>query len=96
MPPGAGCPGIVDTAADITIMEGKLFQEVASVAKLKKKNFKPPGIIPCTNDQKSFSLDECTGLDVEFQEKKMKTTIYIKMSVMTSCSSQRVSVFSLV
>ena len=31
--------GIVDTAADITIMGGKLLQKVASVAKLKKKNF---------------------------------------------------------
>jgi len=72
--------GIVDTAADITIMGGKLFQKVTSVAKLKKKNFKPPGITPHTYDQKTFSLDGRMELDVEFCNRKMKTTIYIKMN----------------
>jgi len=72
--------GIIDTAADITIMGGKLFQKVASVAKLKKKNFKPPGITPHTYDQKPFKLDGRMELDVEFNDRKMKTTIYIKMN----------------
>ena len=43
---------IIDTVADITIIEGTLFQKVASVARLKKKNFKPPAITPHTYDQK--------------------------------------------
>ena len=45
---------IVDTAADITIMGGSLFLKVASVAKLKKKSFKPPDITPHGYDQRSF------------------------------------------
>ena len=73
--------GIVDTAADITIMGGKLFQKVASAAKLKKKNFKPSGITPRTYDQKPFTLDGRMELDMEFNDKRMKTTVYIKMNV---------------
>lgn len=34
---GVPAYGIVDTAADITIIGGKLFKKVASVARLKKK-----------------------------------------------------------
>lgn len=43
---GVPIVGIINTAADITIMGGSLFQKVASVAKLKKNNFKPPDITP--------------------------------------------------
>jgi len=59
-------------------MEGKLFQKVASVAKLKKKNFKLPGITPHTYNQKPFKLDGRMELDVEFNDRKMKTMVYIK------------------
>ena len=34
---GVSVYGIIDTAADITIMGGQLFRKVASVAHLKKK-----------------------------------------------------------
>jgi len=73
-------PGIIDTAVDITIMGGKLFQKVAGAAKLKKKHFKPPGLTPRTYDQTPFTLDGHMELDVEFNDKKMKTTVYIKMN----------------
>ena len=54
---GAPVVGIIDTAADITIMGGSLLQKVASVARLKKKNFKPPDITPHCYDQRPFKLD---------------------------------------
>ena len=39
---GVPADGIVDTAADITIMGGKLFALVAATAKLRKRNFRKP------------------------------------------------------
>ena len=71
--------GIVDTAADITIMGGFLFQKVASMAKLKKNNFKLPDITPRGYDQRSFKLDGQMELKVEFGGRAMKTVVYIKM-----------------
>ena len=38
--------GIVDSGADITIMGGTAFKQVASVAKLRKRDFKQPDKIP--------------------------------------------------
>jgi len=47
--------GIIDTAADITIMGGQLFRKVASVAHLKKKHLKRADKTPCNYDQHPFS-----------------------------------------
>ena len=38
--------GVVDSGADITIMGGEMFKLVAVVAKLKKRDFKPPITLP--------------------------------------------------
>ena len=76
---GVPADGIVDTAADITIMGGKLFALVASSAKLRKKDFKPADRVPKTYDRKVFHLDGRMELEVWFQEKAMKTMVYIKM-----------------
>ena len=76
---GVPVVGIIDTAADITIIGGTLFRKVANVAKLKKKNFKPPDITPHTYDQRSFKLDGRIKLEVEFGGKTMETIVYIKM-----------------
>ena len=38
---GVPVVGIIDTAADITIIGENLFRKVASIVKLKKKIFKP-------------------------------------------------------
>ena len=43
---GVPVDGIIDTAADITIMGGSLFQKVANVVRSMKKNFKTPNITP--------------------------------------------------
>ena len=76
---GVPADGVVDTAADITIMGGKLFALVASSARLRKKNFKPPDKTPRTYDRKVFRLDGCMEMEISFQGKTMKTTVYIKM-----------------
>ena len=70
---------VIDTAADITIMGGKLFALVASSARLRKKDFKPPDRVPRTYDHKVFHLDGRMELEISFQGKVMKTMVYIKM-----------------
>ena len=76
---GVPADGVIDTAADITIMGGKLFALVASSARLCKKDFKPPDRVPRTYDRKVFHLDGRMELEISFQGKAMKTTVYIKM-----------------
>ena len=54
---GVPADRVIDTAADITIMGGKLFALVASSARLRKRDFKPPDRLPRTYDCKVFHLD---------------------------------------
>ena len=54
---GVPADGIVDTAADITIIVGKLFALVAAAAKLQKRNFRKPDRVPRNYDGKEFHLD---------------------------------------
>ena len=49
---GVPSVGLVDTAADINIMGGDLFKKVASVARLKKRDFKTANKTPRTYDQR--------------------------------------------
>ena len=71
--------GVVDSGADITIMGGEMFKRVAVVAKLKKRDFKPPDKTPRNYDQQPFRLDGRLELDISFSDKTMKTTVYVKM-----------------
>ena len=73
--------GIIDSGADISIIGGDLFRKVASVARLKKRDFKKADKVPRTYDQKPFTLDGRMDLDVTFDEKTMCTPIYVKMDV---------------
>ena len=72
--------GIVDSGADITIMGKELFKKVASVCRLKKRDFKRPDKIPKTYDRQPFSLDGRLELEITFGEKTMITTMYVKMN----------------
>ena len=76
---GVPAKGIVDTAADITIMGGKLFALVASSARLRKRDFKPPDKLPKTYDRKAFHLDGRMEMEISFEGKTIKTTVYVKM-----------------
>ena len=71
--------GIIDSGADITIIGGKLFKRVALAARLKKRDFMKPDKTPRTYDQKPFTLDGRMDLEVQFEDKAMRTPIYIKM-----------------
>ena len=76
---GVPAVGIVDTAADITIMGGSLFKKVASVARLRKRDFKSADKVPHGYDQRPFQLNGRMDLDITFGDKTMKTAVYIKM-----------------
>ena len=77
----AGVPvySIVDSGADITIIGGDLFRRVAANARLQKRDFKKADKTPWTYSQQPFSLDRKMDLDLMFDDKTMKTTVYIKM-----------------
>ena len=47
--------GIIDSGADITIVNGDLFKKIAAAARLKKKNFKPADKCPRTYDRQVFT-----------------------------------------
>ena len=76
---GVPAVGIVDSAADITIMGGSLIKKVASVVRLWKKDFKSTDKVPHGYDQRPFQLNRRMDLDITFGDKTMKTAVYIKM-----------------
>ena len=76
---GVPAYGIFYSGADISIIGGDLFCNIASVARLKKRDFKKADKVPRTYDQKPFVLDGRMDLDVTFDGKTMCTPIYIKM-----------------
>ena len=49
---GVPARGIIDSGADISIINGDLFQRVATIARLKKRAFKKADRIPVIYDQK--------------------------------------------
>ena len=71
--------GVIDTAADVTIMGGEMFKKVAAVAKLYKRNFKPADKISYSFDRKPFRLDGKLELDVSFKDCTITTDVYVKM-----------------
>ena len=71
--------GVVDSAADISVIGGEMFKQVATVAKLRKKDFKPPIRIPHNYDQNPIHVNGRMDMDISFLDKIMKTPIYVKM-----------------
>ena len=76
---GVPANGVIDTAADITIIGGELFARVAAAARLRKKDFRKADKIPHTYVREPFRLDGCIDLNISFDEKTMKTPVYVKM-----------------
>ena len=76
---GVPARGIVDSGAEITIMNGKLLERIAAVTRLKKSRLKPADRIPRTYDRKIFTLDGRLDLDVCFNGVTMNTPIYVKL-----------------
>ena len=54
---GVPAYGLIDSGADITIMGGVLFKKVATIARLRKRDFMQPDKVPRTYDQRPFQLD---------------------------------------
>lgn len=73
---GVPMHGIVDSGADITIIGGRMFKKVATVAKLKISDFRQTAR---NYDQKPFKLHGRMDLDITFYGKVMRTPVYIKM-----------------
>ena len=76
---GVPAYGLIDSGADITIIGGTLFKKVATVARLKKRDFMKADKVPRTYDQRPFQLDGRMDLDITFGDHTMKTPVYIKM-----------------
>ena len=76
---GVPVSGVIDTGADITIINGDLLKRVAALSKLKKKNFKPSDKHPKTYDQKPFTLHGRIELDISFEGTTMNTPVYLKL-----------------
>ena len=76
---GYPAEGIVDSGADITIINGDLLKQVAATAKLREKNLKKADKTPLTYDCKTFSLDGRFDLDIMYGEKVLRTPVYVKV-----------------
>ena len=73
--------GVVDTSADITIINDPMFKRVAASTRLHRRDFKAPDKTPHGYGQKPFRLDGHLNLDITFGNRTMSTPIYIKMDV---------------
>lgn len=76
---GVPMEGVVDSGSDITILGGEMFKQIATVARLHKKDFKPPDKQPRTYNQQTFHIDGRVELDISFNDRTMKTAVYVKM-----------------
>ena len=76
---GVPAYGLIDSGADITIICGDLFRRVATVARLRKRDFKKADKTPLTYGQKPFTLDGRMDLDITFGDLTKSTPVYIKM-----------------
>lgn len=75
---GVPLMGIVDTGANITRLGVDAFKRVASVTKLKKRDFKQPDEVPRNYDQQPFHINGRLDIDFEFQDKTMMIPVYVK------------------
>ena len=70
--------GVVDTGSDLTITSKEAFKKVATVSKLRKRDFHPTKKKAYSYDWKPFPLDGSLQLDLTFEEYSMPTPVYVK------------------
>ena len=63
------------------ISRGNLFKGVATIAKLKNRDFHLADKTPRNYDQRPFQLDGHLDLDISFGENTMRTPVYVKVDV---------------
>jgi len=93
---GVPLTGIIDSGADITIMGGSAFKQVAAVARLKKQDLKPPDKVSRNYDRQPFHIDGKIEINIEFGCRTMKTPIILKWMPLNRCFYQKVYAGSLV
>ena len=76
---GVPACGVVDSGSDLTIMGSDLLRKVAAVARLKKKDLKPPDKKPRNYDARPFKLHGRMDLTISFDGRMLTTPVYIKM-----------------
>ena len=76
---GAPAKSIIDSGADITIINGDVFKKIAAVSHLKKKAFKAADKSPVGYDNQPFKLDGSLDLRITFSDCTLHTTMYLKM-----------------
>jgi len=76
---GVPMEGVIDSRSDITILSCEMFKRVATVAKLCKRDFKPPDKHPWTYNLQPFHVDGRIDVGVSFHDWTMKTSVYVKM-----------------
>ena len=78
---GIPARGVIDSDADITIINADLYKNIEATAKLRKKAIKQPDKVPVpyTYDQKLFQLDGHIDLDISSDGCTMCTPVYVKM-----------------
>ena len=76
---GLPVSGVIDSGADITIMNGNVFKKVAAIARLSKRAFKPTDKLPYGYYNTPFKLDNHIDLDITFAKQTIHVTVYLKM-----------------
>ena len=76
---GVPAYGVIDSGSDVTIMGRELLRKVAAVAKLRKRDLKPPDKTPRNYDQRPFKLHGRMDLTISFAGQMLTTPVYIKL-----------------
>ena len=76
---GVSIDGVLDAAAELTIVGAETFKHLAAVKKLRKRDLKPADKTPLTYGQRTIRLDGRLDLDITFEGCTMNTPIYVKM-----------------
>ena len=71
--------GVIDSGSNITIMGGDLLRRVASAAKLRKRDLKPPDRTPQNYDQRPFKFHGRMDLSLFCWRDALTMSVYIKM-----------------
>ena len=76
---GVPVTGIIDTGSDITIIGGDMLKTVIAKAGLKKEEFKTVDKQAFTYNKQHITLDGQMDTNINFEDKQVYTTIYVKM-----------------
>lgn len=76
---GVSAAGVINTGADVIIVNGSLFTKIATAATLKQRDFQHANKVTQICNQQCFKLDGRMNLDITFGDRTMYTPVFIKM-----------------